>query len=85
MDYEQFFPKQTMQEKCDCSDHIRGTVVILLLLSLVFDCITSCRRSKKMERLENENTTLKNVILTSVDKALVRMMKNGNNTEDDTD
>lgn len=79
MDYEQFFPKQVPE--CDCSDHIRGTVIILVAIYLVFDCITMCKRSKKMDRLENENKTLKTIILSSVDKALVRIMKNGNDDE----
>jgi hypothetical protein len=85
MDYDQFIPNQPVEEKCDCSNHIRGTFVVLLLISLLYDCVTSCRRNRKIERLKNENKTLKNLILASVDKALVKMMKNGNDSESEHD
>ena len=85
MDYDQFMPKQPMDEKCDCSNHIRGTIFVLSVLTLVVDCIASCRRKRKMEEIENENKTLKSIILSSVDKAFVKMMKNGNDSEDEHD
>lgn len=81
MDYNQFIPKNA--DGCDCSNHIRGTIILFLMVSLVIDCVTSCSRARKVYRLEHENNTLKEIILKTVDKTLVRMMKNGNNIEND--
>jgi len=81
MDYEQFFPKS--EPVCDCSNHIRGTVFLLGLISLVADCIAQCKRRKDIQKLKTENETLKSIIFRSVDRALVKMMKNGNENEND--
>jgi hypothetical protein len=79
MDYEQFFPKQ----ECDCSNHIRGTIIVLTVLSILIDSVAYCRRDKKITELTSENQTLKTIILKSVDRALVKMMKNGHDSEND--
>lgn len=78
MDYEQFCPKQ----ECDCSNHIRGTVIILVMINLLIDCVASCKRSNLIKELTTENETLKSVILNSVDRVLVKMMKNGNDEDE---
>lgn len=78
MDYEQFFPK--MQEtKCD--NQIRLTIVVMTLLYVILDLTMMCKANRREKALKQENETLKNVILKSVDRALIRMMKNGNDTE----
>lgn len=76
---------KNVDANCDCSNHIRVTAAVIFLASLMIDCFTSCRRDKKIERLENENQTLKSVILSTVDQALMRMMKNGCNDDDKID
>lgn len=74
MDYEQFFPKQEV--KCeDCGNIVRGVLVVMTVLSLLIDCISSCKNKRKIHALETENKTLKSIILKSVDRALVKMMK----------
>lgn len=82
MEYEQFF--QT-QDECDCYSSVRTVVIILSLLTLAVDCVTVCKRNRKIAELTNENETLKTIILKSVDKAFIRMMKNGNDNEDSKD
>jgi hypothetical protein len=79
MDYEQFFQTQ----ECNCYNSVRTVVVILSLLTLVIDCVTVCKRNRKIEQITTENETLKTIILKSVDKAFIHMMKNGNDSEDD--
>lgn len=72
-------------DECDCSIQIRGTLILLLILSLLGECISMCKSRKRLTEFETENKTLRNLILTTVDKTLVKMMKNGNNVgfEDD--
>jgi hypothetical protein len=79
MDYDQFFPKKEVE--CDCSDHIRGTAFLITLVVFLIDCIAQCSHNKKMKKLETENETLKSVLFKSVDRALIRMMKNGNDID----
>jgi hypothetical protein len=80
MEYYQMF----YNEECGRVNRLRELIFVLAFASLVLDCVFSCKRDKKVERLEYENKTLKGVILSSVDQALVRMMKNGCD-EDDKD
>jgi hypothetical protein len=81
MDYDQFFPKQ--DTKCDCSDQIRVTVFLIGLVVVLVDSIAECGRARKLKKLENENETLKSVLLKTVDRILIRMMKNGIPSDDD--
>lgn len=78
MDYEQFFPK-TEQPKCE--NEIRLTIVVMMILWAILDLTLMCKANYREKALKQENETLKNVILKSVDRALVRMMKNGNENE----
>lgn len=70
-------------DECDCSIHIRGTLILLVILSLIGDCISTCRSRRRLNELETETKTLRSLILTTVDKTLVQMMKNGNNNDMD--
>ena len=81
MNYEELFPKQD----CVCSTQIRGVIVALSAVILLIDCVTSCRRTRKVNELTTENKTLKSIILSAVDRALVKMMKNGNDSNVDDD
>ena len=77
MEYEQFFSYQT-DNKCQYEN---GVIMILggiILLSLLCDCISNC---KSRRRLSDENETLKTIIIKSVDRTLIKMMKNGNDEE----
>jgi hypothetical protein len=82
MDYEQFF---TEQKAADCTrEHkIIGIILILNLVSVVIDCVSACKRYNEIKSLKQENESLKSMILKSVDRAFIRMMKNGNNPEDE--
>lgn len=81
MDYEQFLPKQPIQDKCDCSSHIIGTITICVMFMTLIECIACCKRGKRLIELESENSTLKTVFLTTIERTLIKMMKNGNDIE----
>ncbi len=75
MDFEQFCPK-VVETKCeDCGSLVRGVLVIMTVLSLLLDCVSTCRAKRKMNTLQTENETLKSIILKSVDRALVKAIK----------
>ncbi len=80
MDYEQFFVKQD-DHKCD--NHVRMAVAVVTLLYIILDLTLTCGQQRKVKDLQKENQTLKTVILKSVDRALIRMMKNGNDSDDE--
>ena len=79
MDYEQFFSTSTQEHKCD--SQIRLTILVVTAIYVVLDLIFMCKANRRMNDMRQENETLKSVILKSVDRALVRMMKNGNDTD----
>lgn len=78
MDYEQFFTNTT-DHKCD--NQIRMTILVMTLVYVILDVTLMCKAKRRMNDMKKENETLKNVILKSVDRALMRMMKNGNDSE----
>lgn len=80
MEYEQFF---TNIEQPKCVSEIRMTIVIMTILYLILDLTLTCKAKDREVALKKENDTLKSVILKSVDRALIRMMKNGNDSETD--
>jgi len=80
MDYEQFF---TTSNEHKCDSQIRMTILVVTLLYVIIDLTLTCKNNRKVNDLQKENETLKSVILKSVDRALVRMMKNGNDSEED--
>lgn len=73
MDYEQFFPKQTVQE-CEREKFVAGLLAILTTVYLLFDCMYMCTASRKMKALRDENETLKSIVLKSMERGLLRMM-----------
>ena len=77
MEYEQFFSYQ-VDEKCGYEQTVIMILGSIILLSLLYDCISDCKSRK---RLSNENETLRAIIVKSVDKTLINMMKNGNDEE----
>lgn len=78
MDYEQFFVNP---EQPKCASEIRMTIVVMIILYLILDLTLTCRANHREKALKQENETLKNVILKSVDRALIRIMKNGNDSD----
>lgn len=80
MDYEQFFPS-IQNDNCVAEQKIVGLVTVLTCLYVTLDCLMSCVHSRRVHTLETENKTLKGIILNSVDRTLIRMMKNGNNSD----
>lgn len=81
MDYEQFIVKQ--DDTCATEHRIIGLFAVATVFSILVDLVSCCRTNRKIRDLQNENESLKSLILKSVDKVFVRMMKNGNNSEDE--
>ena len=69
---------------CNCKGQaILGGLLTFILITII-DCCYTDRLSNRLRELEYENKSLKNIILTSVDKVLVKLIKNGNDlTESD--
>ena len=85
MDYEAMFCKYDSSEvkECDCYPQVRVTLLIVTLLALLVDCVGHCRVRYRVKHLEKENETMKSLILTSLDKAFVRIVKNGYGTQNE--
>ena len=77
MEYEQFFSYQT-DNKCQYENGVIMILGSIILLTVLFDCISNC---KSRRRLSDENETLKTIIVKSVERTLIKMMKNGNDEE----
>jgi hypothetical protein len=82
MDFDELFTEQKVVD-CSREHRIIGIILILNLVSLLVDCVSACKRYTEIKFLKQENETLKSIILKSVDKAFLRMMKNGNDSEDE--
>jgi hypothetical protein len=79
MEYEQFFT--TNATTTMDSSYLYVAILGILSLNLMMKCYKTCRKSRRVLQLEQENHTLKSIILQSVDKALVRMLKNGSHDD----
>ena len=66
---------------CNCSQQTMIGGILTLLLVMLIDCCYTSRLNNRIQELDSENKTLKNVILTTVDRALVRLIKNGNDPD----
>jgi hypothetical protein len=82
MDFDELFTEQKVVD-CSREHRIIGIILLLNLVSLAIDCVSACKRYNEFTSLKKENETLKSIILKSVDKAFLRMMKNGNDSEDE--
>lgn len=80
MDYEQFVEKDNNHT---CDNQIRMTILVMTAIYLILDLTLMCKANRREKALKQENETLKNVILKSVDRVFVRMMKNGNDSGDE--
>lgn len=76
MDYDFLLNNLT----CDCNQQTIVGGIITFLLIMFVDCVYTCRLNNRVQELNSENRTLRNVILTSVDRTLVRLLKNGNDS-----
>ena len=76
MEYEQFFPTQN-DNTCNCYGQIKIALVSISCIAVLIDCISSCRMRNKIKKLKKENSTLKNIILKSVDQTFTKILKNG--------
>ena len=75
MNYEQFFTI----DNYNCYSQIKIAVIGIACLSLLADCVYSCRERNK---LNLENKTLKNIISKSIERTIIRNLKNGNDLVD---
>jgi len=80
MDYEQFFPKQTTLE-CANEKFALGLLAIVSTVYILVDCISMCRSNRKMNDIQHQNETLKEIILKSMELGLIRLMQHS--AEDD--
>lgn len=80
MEYEQFFTTNAITDTNTI--YLQVAIIGLLSLNLVMKCcLCWCNKRRRMTDLEQENHTLKSIILQSVDKALVNMLKNGSHDD----
>lgn len=77
MNFEEILSERKTEE-CDCTNPIRGALLVISLMYLVMDCFYTRRTTRRINELKAENETLKTVILRSVDQVFMKMMKNGN-------
>jgi len=82
MNYEQFFPTSDFNNQCLPYAYVLTglTAMSVMVLTCAFDSNTD---KGKIEKLQEENVTLKRLIVKSIDKMLVRMLKNGYDIDND--
>jgi hypothetical protein len=78
MNYEFFLGK----DNCDCKHQIAIVAVLTGLAFVLLDCVYNCVEKKQIETLRTENRSLRKVITSSIDIALIKLLKNGNDFED---
>ena len=84
MDYDHLFPNNAPETPCECTSQVRVTILLMTAIYLMLDYTCSPRNQKeKISELTAENASLKSIILKSVNRSFDRMMKNGNDSEDD--
>lgn len=82
MNYEEFTYNKKETEQC--MPYILTTISLIGIGITLINCLCSSRKAnKRTERLEIENSSLKRIILKSVDNTLVKMMKNGYQSDTD--
>jgi len=84
MNYEQFFPYELYNSQCVTHSYLIGSIFVSGLLSLMCLCATH-KQGRQNEILKAENESLKTIILKSVDKMFVRMLKNGYDIDTDNE
>jgi hypothetical protein len=80
MDFSDMFydlPNEVPVAECNCRAQVRLALLIATAIVVMVDCITSCRTNRKMNALETENTTLKEIVRKSVDRTITQILKNG--------
>lgn len=76
MEYEQFFSTQSFNQQCLPFAYVLTALTAVSVMVLSCTCDTQVEK-QKVEKLQIENDTLRGIILKSVDKMLVRILKNG--------
>lgn len=77
------YPFVLQDNTCATEHRIIGLFTILTVACLASVCASTCATSREIESLKNENETLKSLILKSIDKVLLRMMKNGSTSDNE--
>jgi hypothetical protein len=85
MDYDQFLHKDVPEDSCDCTNKVCLAISLMAIIYLVAECIVhpSQIQKEKIAKLKTENENLRSILMKSVDRAFVRMMKNGNDSDDE--
>lgn len=78
---EQFFV--TQNNECVTEKRIIGLFGFLTVLCITVSCASAYIQTRQMNELTKENRSLKTLILRRLDKAFVRFMKNGNESEEE--
>ena len=67
----------------ECIIHSRVSLIfIMFVMMMVFDCVYSPTYKDKITKLQKEHNSLKNLIVKSIENAIINHMKNGNDPED---
>ena len=81
MVYEQFFV--TQNNECVTEKRVIGLFGFLTVLCITVSCASAYIQTIQMNDLAKENRSLKTRILKRLDKAFVRFMKNGYESEEE--
>lgn len=86
MNFEELlYRPETMENIRDCKNEILGTLIIMNIIAALVACILWCvgqASSKKIEKLEQKNKTLKNIIFSAMESGILRMMHYEDPNED---
>lgn len=83
MNYEELLGNDYFKEKaeCNCYSYVKLTLLVVTLLTLAVDCVSHCRTRSRVRKLTAENETMRSLIMTSLDKAFTKIVKNGYDSE----
>ena len=78
MNFEEFFPDQeVINHVKSCKDEIIGTLMIVNAILVIAGSIVMCSHrnaNSQIEKLEQRNRTLKEIILSAMESGIIRMM-----------
>lgn len=80
MEYDQFFTQE--DTSCSCYPQIKLALIGISCVAILIDCVYSC---SERNRLNKENKTLKNIISKSLERTIMRNLKNGYDIDDSDD
>lgn len=64
-------------DSCNCTYCVQVSFIAFALLMIFYNIVNNCKTTQDVLDLQSENDTLKRLVLKSIDKIFVRMLKNG--------